>query len=144
MVHQIINGLRLAVKSGDGRSNDGTHFGEGHHRAEMTKVKRSLANHQDKLSALFQHDIRRTSHQVRRDSVRDAGHGGDGAWRDNHCIGEKRSTCEPGCDVFMSIGKICKGFHVASEFSGFQIEGFFGRATEDQVSFYGALEAQFL
>ena len=63
-VNQILRCLRVVVKAGAGRKNDGPGFGNGDHVAEMDEVQRCLASDENQCAAFLQEHVCRAGDEV--------------------------------------------------------------------------------
>ncbi len=99
MIDHFIDILRLVVEGGGGGHDNGTHFGQLHHGAEVTEVEGGFPYQQEQLAPFLQRDIAGTDHQVVGIGVGQGGHRIHGTGSDNHAIMEERTAGEPGAHI---------------------------------------------
>ena len=106
VVDEIVDGLRVVVKAGNRRGDNGAHFGQRGHIPQVPEVERAFADHQDQFTPLFQDDVGGADHEVGTDAAGDGGHGVDGAGGDDHGVGGIGSAGQAAGDILQWIGKI--------------------------------------
>lgn len=99
VIYEVADGLGVRVKGGDRRHEDGAHFGELGHGAEVPQVKRGFADHEDEAAALFEDDVGGAGHQCVGGAIGDFAHSADGAGGDDHAVCAEGAAGDAGADI---------------------------------------------
>lgn len=141
-IDDIHNGLGLMIEAGDGRGDDGSHFGELGHGAEVAEVEGGFADEEDELAAFFQGDVGGADEEIGADAMGDGGHGMDGAGSDDHGFGEEGTAGEAAADILDGVVTVGQSADFGAFFTGFEPGGAFAGAGEDEVGANSAAGAE--
>src|SRR5579884_1985600 len=143
VIDEIEDGGGFDIEAGDGGRDNGAHFGERGHGAQVAEVKRAFADHEHEFAALFEMNVGGAQEQIGREAHGDGGHAVDGAWRDDHAICEERSAGERGTDVVEWIGFGGERLEFLGGAPELEMGGALGGAGHDEMGLDAAAIAEF-
>ena len=99
-IHEIVNALRVVVKTGRGGNDDGSPLGKFGHVLEVNRGVGCLSGHDDEFATLLHGHDGRAGHEVVRDAGGQLSNRGSRAGADDDGIDFRRSRGGFGADVF--------------------------------------------